>query len=256
LIRVVVADDQALVRGGFRLMLEQQPDIEVCGEAADGAQAVALVRERRPDVVLMDIRMPGTDGLEATRRILDGGVAATTRVLVLTTFDLDEYVVAALRAGASGYLLKDVDPSDLVSAIRAVAAGDAALGPTVVARLIDEYVRVSRAGTEAPRLSTLSAREREVLALLAEGLTNREIADRIVVSPATVKTHVASVLAKLDLRDRVQAVILAYESGLVRLGRSGTGPVGHARVRGPASPRRPEPAGPRSTAPEPAPSAR
>jgi DNA-binding NarL/FixJ family response regulator len=229
LIRVVVADDQALVRGGFRLMLEQQPDIEVCGEAADGAQAVALVRERRPDVVLMDIRMPGTDGLEATRRILDGGVAATTRVLVLTTFDLDEYVVAALRAGASGYLLKDVDPTDLVSAVRAVAGGDAALAPTVLARLVDEYVRMPRTETEAPRLSTLSAREREVLTMLAEGLTNREIADRIVVSPATVKTHVASVLAKLDLRDRVQAVILAYESGLVRLGHSDTRALGRSR---------------------------
>jgi DNA-binding NarL/FixJ family response regulator len=216
-IRVVVADDQALVRGGFRLMLDQQHDIEVCGEAADGAQAVTMVRERRPDVVLMDVRMPGTDGLEATRRIL-ASPGTRTRVLVLTTFDLDEYVVAALRAGASGYLLKDVDPDDLVAAVRSVAAGDAALAPSVVARLVDEYVRAPRVQPPEPRLQQLSAREHEVLALLAEGLTNREIAERLVVSPATVKTHVASLLAKLDLRDRVQAVILAYESGLVRPG--------------------------------------
>ncbi|HMM93637.1 response regulator transcription factor [Phycicoccus sp.] len=217
MIRIVVADDQALVRGGFRLMLDQQPDIEVCGEAADGAQAVTLVREQRPDVVLMDVRMPGTDGLEATRRILSAP-GTRTRVLVLTTFDLDEYVVAALRAGASGYLLKDVDPDDLVAAVRSVAAGDAALAPSVVARLVDEYVRAPRVTPPEPRLQQLSAREHEVLTLLAEGLTNREIAERLVVSPATVKTHVASLLAKLDLRDRVQAVILAYESGIVRPG--------------------------------------
>ena len=209
--RVLLADDQALVRGGFRLMLEQQPDLEVCGEAGDGIEAVRLARDLRPDVVLMDIRMPHLDGIEATRRVVADG---TGRVLVLTTFDVDDYVVEALRVGASGYLLKDVDPPDLVAAVRAVAGGDLPLAPAVLQRVVSAYVASSRPAPD-PALARLSAREREVLVLLGHGLTNAEISERLFVSLPTTKTHVAGVLTKLNLRDRVQAAILAHRSGLV-----------------------------------------
>jgi len=210
-ISVAVADDQALVRSGFRLMLEQQPDFTVCGEAADGAEAVRLAEELRPDVVLMDIRMPNLDGIAATERLVRAGIG---RVLVLTTFDVDDYVVDALRVGASGYLLKDVEPEDLVAAVRAVAAGDLPLSPTVLRRVVAAYVDGGRRPSDA-RLERLSDREREVLVLLGQGLTNAEICERLVVSMPTTKTHVANVLAKLTLRDRVQAAIFAHRSGLV-----------------------------------------
>jgi len=210
-IRVLLADDQALVRSGFRLMLEQQPDFTVCGEAADGAEAVRLAEELRPDVILMDIRMPNLDGIAATERLVRAGIG---RVLVLTTFDVDDYVVDALRVGASGYLLKDVEPADLVAAVRAVAAGDLPLSPTVLRRVVAAYVDGGRRPRDA-RLERLSAREREVLVLLGQGLTNAEICERLVVSMPTTKTHVANVLAKLTLRDRVQAAIFAHRTGLV-----------------------------------------
>jgi DNA-binding NarL/FixJ family response regulator len=210
-IRVLVADDQALVRSGFSLMLAQHDDIDVVAEAADGRQAVLLTREHRPDVVLMDIRMPVLDGIAATEEILRE--AAPPKVLVLTTFDVDDYVVEALRAGASGYLLKDVEPADLVRAVRSVVVGDMPLAPAVVQRLVSSYVDHGKRSSDE-RLDRLSAREREVLGLLGAGLTNAEICDRLVVSLPTVKTHVASVLAKLDLRDRVQAAIYAHSHGL------------------------------------------
>jgi DNA-binding NarL/FixJ family response regulator len=210
-IRVLVADDQNLVRGGFRLMLEQHDDLEVVAEAADGNDAVRLAREHRPDVVLMDIRMPGLDGIAATEQLVRGD--DPPHVLVLTTFDLDEYVVDALRVGASGYLLKDVDPADLVDAVRSVAAGDMPLAPAVLDRIVSSYVeRGSRMRGDS--LDGLSEREREVLRLLGRGLSNAEICEVLVVSLPTVKTHVASVLAKLGLRDRVQAAIFAHEHGL------------------------------------------
>jgi DNA-binding NarL/FixJ family response regulator len=212
-ISVLVADDQALVRSGFRVMLEQQPDLHVCGEAGDGDAAVLMARRLRPDVVLMDIRMPGTDGLTATTRLLSD--PAPPRVLVLTTFDLDEYVVDALRAGASGYLLKDVDPDDLVAAVRAVSGGELPLAPAVLRRVVSSYVERGRSSSD-PRLERLSGREREVLGLLGRGLTNAEICAELVVSMPTTKTHVASVLAKLDLRDRVQAAIYAHRQGVAR----------------------------------------
>jgi DNA-binding NarL/FixJ family response regulator len=218
-IRVIIADDQALVRAGFRMVVESRPDLEVVGEAADGAGAVALAAETRPDVVLMDIRMPVMDGIEATRRItsLDGD--PQPRVLILTTFDLDQYVYDALRAGAAGFLLKDVPPAELAAAIRTVAAGDALLAPAVTRRLIERYV-----GLPAPRradpgvLAELSAREGEVLRLIARGHTNQQIAEQLVLSTATVKSHVAHLLMKLGLRDRTQAVVLAYETGFVTPG--------------------------------------
>jgi len=216
MIGVVVADDQLLVRSGFRIILEQQPDFEVCAEAATGAEAVQLVREHDPDVVLMDIRMPELNGLDATRTIARD--SPRTRVLILTTYDLDEYVVAALRDGASGYLLKDVRPEDLVKSIRSVVAGETMLAQSVVNRLVDEFLVRSSARTDDLIQSRLSDRERAVLTELTRGSTNAEIAATLVVSPATVKTHVASILAKLELRDRVQAVILAYESGFVERG--------------------------------------
>jgi DNA-binding NarL/FixJ family response regulator len=209
--RVLLADDQRLVRGGFRLMLEQTTDLEVCGEAGDGHEALRLAQEQRPDVVLMDIRMPHLDGIAATEQLVRRGLG---RVLVLTTFDVDDYVIEALRVGASGYLLKDVDPEDLVAAVRAVAAGDLPLAPSVLRRVVAAYVAVGRVAAE-PRLDRLSEREREVLVLLGEGLSNAEISDRLVVSLPTTKTHVANVLAKLDLRDRVQAAVLAHRTGLV-----------------------------------------
>jgi DNA-binding NarL/FixJ family response regulator len=216
-IRILLADDQTLVRGGFRMILRAEPDIEVVGEAADGSEAVALARELDPDVVLMDVRMPNVDGIEATRRIIDGKEHAP-RVLVLTTFDLDEYVYEALRAGASGFLLKDAPEEQLVSGIRIVAVGASLFAPAVTRRLIERFA--SAAPLEPPpALAALTARELEVLRLVARGLSNAEIAAELVLSEHTAKTHVAHILNKLDLRDRVQAVVLAYESGMVRVRR-------------------------------------
>jgi DNA-binding NarL/FixJ family response regulator len=216
-IRVLIADDQALVSAGFRAILEAHDDIEVVAEAADGAEAVELARSTKPDVALLDVRMPRLDGIEATRRIVAEGLP--TRVLILTTFDLDEYVYGALKGGASGFLLKDVPRDQLVAGVRAVAAGDALLAPAVTRRLVERFARLPEPGSaRRERLAALSEREVDVLRLLARGLTNAEIAAELVVSPATVKTHVASILAKLDLRDRVQAVVLAYETGLVEPG--------------------------------------
>lgn len=214
--RVLIVDDQALVRAGFRMILEAEADMEVVGEAADGRQAVLVANKVQPDVVLMDVRMPEMDGIEATRQLLDGGSDA--KVVMLTTFDIDEYVYEALRAGASGFLLKDVPPEQLVDGVRAIASGDTLLAPSVTRRLIEEYVR--RPPRTARRLPAsfeeLTAREREVLQLMAHGLSNAEIASEFVISNTTVKTHVARVLAKLQLRDRVQAVVFAYESGLMQ----------------------------------------
>ena len=215
-IRVVIADDQALVRGGFRMILDAKEDMDVVGEAGDGAEAVALVADSEPDVVLMDVRMPGVDGIEATQRIAGSGSRA--RIIILTTHDLDEYVLAALRAGASGFLLKDVRPSDLVESIRVVARGDALLAPSVTRRLLDRFADVldDRGSETAPLMEELTEREVEVLRLVALALSNAEIAARLVLTEATVKTHVSSILRKLDLRDRVQAVVFAYDVGLVR----------------------------------------
>ena len=216
-IRVLICDDQALVRAGFRAILELQDDIEVVGEAENGAEAEALAERRSPDVILMDIRMPVRDGVEATRGLVAAG--SPSRILVLTTFDLDEYVHAAIRAGASGFLLKDVTPSKLLEAIRIVANGDALLAPSVTRRLLDRFAStLPQRDVSTEALAALTARETEVLRLLAGGLSNAEIAAELVVSEATVKTHISSLLRKLGLRDRVQAVILAYETGLVTLG--------------------------------------
>jgi DNA-binding NarL/FixJ family response regulator len=216
-IRVLLADDQTLVRSGFRELLERADDIEVICEVSDGAAALEHVRAGRPDVVLMDIRMPGVDGLEATRRIAADRELAEVRVIILTTFDLDEYVFEALHAGASGFLLKDVEPDDLRSAVRVVAGGDALLSPSVTRRLITEFASQPGRERHSPaELAELTEREREVLALVAGGLTNDEIAARLVISPATVKTHVSRILLKLDARDRTQLVVIAYESGLVK----------------------------------------
>jgi DNA-binding NarL/FixJ family response regulator len=213
MIRVLLADDQALVRGGLRLILDAEPGIEVVGEAADGNEAVAGALGTRPDLVLMDIRMPGLDGIEATRRLVPQ--LGTTRVIILTTFDLDDYIVDAFRAGASGFLLKTAPPAQLVAAVHTVHAGEALLAPASTRRLIEQFARPPE---RAPALDRLTGREHDVLGLLARGLTNAEIAARLVVEPSTVKSHVASLLAKLGLRDRVQAVVFAYESGLVRPG--------------------------------------
>jgi DNA-binding NarL/FixJ family response regulator len=220
MIRVLVADDQTLVRAGFRVLVESASDLEVVGEAGDGVQAVELADQHRPDVVLMDIRMPGMDGLEATRRIVALDQAEDVRVLVLTTFDSDEYVYEALRAGASGFLLKDTPPAELLAAIRVVAAGEALLAPSITRRLIAEFARRPEpAATATPAaLAALTDREREVLALVARGLSNAEIAELLYVSAATAKTHVSRVLAKLQARDRAQLVMLAYETGLVTPG--------------------------------------
>jgi DNA-binding NarL/FixJ family response regulator len=213
---VLIVDDQALVRAGFRMILEAEQDIEVVGEAADGREAVAEARRLRPDVVLMDVRMPEVDGIEATRRLL-GDAGSDAKVVMLTTFDMDEYVYDALRVGASGFLLKDVPPEQLVAGIQAVASGDALLAPSVTRRVIEEFVRrpPDSVRTAPAELAELTARELEVLKLIARGLANAEIATELFVGETTVKTHVAHILMKLGLRDRVQAVVFAYESGLV-----------------------------------------
>ena len=217
MIRVVVADDQALVRSGFRMILDSQKDIEVVAEAGDGREALERARELEPDVVLMDIRMPELDGLEATRRLLAGD--GTTRVLILTTFDADEYVYEAMKSGASGFLLKDVRPEQLAEAVRVVAAGESLLAPAITRRLIEQFVRRPPPGAaRPPQLEELTERELDVLMLVARGLSNAEIAQELVLTEATVKTHVTHILTKLGLRDRVQAVVLAYESGLVQPG--------------------------------------
>jgi DNA-binding NarL/FixJ family response regulator len=213
-VTVVLADDQALVRRGFRLILEAEPDLEVVAEAEDGQQAIDAVRRHRPAVVLMDIQMPGLDGLEATRQIL-ADADSHTRVLILTTFERDDYVFQALQLGASGFLLKTAPPEDLITAVRVVARGEALLSPSVTRRVIQEVTRQHRHVSHSPELDRLTQRELEVLRLVAEGLTNAEIATRLYVSEATVKTHTSNVLAKLGLRDRVQAVIFAYQHGLV-----------------------------------------
>ncbi|WP_045746151.1 response regulator [Actinoplanes rectilineatus] len=219
MISVLLADDQALVRTGFRMILENAADMRVVGEAADGAQAARTALAVHPDIVLMDIRMPDVDGVEATRRICAGDRSARTRVLILTTFDLDEYVYAALRAGASGFLLKDTLADDLLSAIRVVVRGEAVVAPTVTRRLVDRYVTAGDGPpVPSPAADTLTDREREVLGLVARGLSNGEVAARLHLSEGTVKTHVSRVLTKLALRDRVQAVVYAYESGLIRAG--------------------------------------
>nr|WP_223182514.1 MULTISPECIES: response regulator transcription factor [unclassified Streptomyces] len=214
----MLADDQSLVRAGFRALLSAQPDIEVVAEAADGAEAVERVRALRPDVVLMDIRMPRLDGLEATRRITADAEPTGVRVVMLTTFELDEYVFEAIRAGASGFLVKDTEPEELIRAVRAVVDGDALLSPGVTRRLIEEFAARSKAPTATATLSALTEREREVMALVGIGLSNEEIARRLVVSPLTAKTHVSRAMVKLGARDRAQLVVLAYESGLVRPG--------------------------------------
>ena len=218
MIRVLLADDQALVRAGFRALLDAEDDVEVVGEASEGDEAARLAKHLVPDVVLMDIRMPGVDGLEATRRIsADEGLAAV-RVVILTTFDLDEYVFEALRIGASGFLVKDTEPAELIQAVRAVARGDALLAPGVTRRLVEEFATRAKEPAATSDLDRLTDREREVVALVAEGLSNDEIAERLIVSPATAKTHVSRAMVKLGARDRAQLVVLAYESGLVRPG--------------------------------------
>ena len=212
--RVLIADDQALVRAGFRVLIDSAPDLEVVGEAADGREAIELAGTTAPDVVLMDIRMPELDGLAATREIVCGPDGP--RVIILTTFDIDEYVFEALRSGASGFLLKDTDPAELLQAVRVVAAGEALLAPSVTRRLIEEFAtRPDPHRTPPEALAVLTEREREVLALVARGLSNHEIATELVISPATAKTHVSRVMMKLDARDRAQLVVMAYETGLV-----------------------------------------
>jgi DNA-binding NarL/FixJ family response regulator len=226
-IRVVLADDQALLRKGFRMILEAEADLEIVGEAPDGADAVRLVELYRPDVVLMDVRMPVLDGIEATKAITSSEAGRETRVLILTTFDLDEYAFNALRAGASGFLLKDVLPPDLIAAIRTVARGDAVVSPRITRRLLEQYAHTlpdlgavdgsdGSGAVEHPALASLTEREREVLLAIADGLSNAEIAERLYVSEATVKSHIGRLLAKLGLRDRVQAVVFAFQSGLVQ----------------------------------------
>ena len=219
MIRVLLVDDQALVRAGFRSLLEDEDDLQIVGEAGDGARAVELARSARPDVVLMDIRMPVMDGLEATRRIAADELLGGVRVLVLTTFELDEYVFEALAAGASGFLLKNTDPVELLRAVRVVADGEALLAPSVTRRLIAEFAARPRPGGTPVELTALTDREREVMALAAGGLSNEEIAERLVVSPATARTHVSRAMVKLGARDRAQLVVFAYESGLVAPGR-------------------------------------
>jgi DNA-binding NarL/FixJ family response regulator len=218
LIRVVLADDQGLVRAGFRALLDAQDDIEVVGEAVDGEAAARLAAELSPDIVLMDIRMPGMDGLAATRRIADDDRSARVRVVILTTFGLDEYVFEAIRSGASGFLVKDTEPEELLQAVRVVAGGDALLSPNVTKKLIAEFAARAKEPRATEGLEELTDRERQVLALVAEGLSNDEIGERLVVSPATAKTHVSRAMGKLGARDRAQLVVIAYESGLARPG--------------------------------------
>jgi DNA-binding NarL/FixJ family response regulator len=221
MISVLLADDQALVRAGFRALLNAEPDIEVVAEAADGLEAIKLAQQYKPDVVLMDIRMPGVDGLEATKRIAADPALAATKVVILTTFELDEYVFEALRTGASGFLVKDTEPVELLRGVRAVAAGDALLSPSVTRRVIGEFAGAVARGKQATppaQLGQLTDREREVLVLVAEGLSNDEIASRLVISPATSKTHVSRTMIKLGARDRAQLVVIAYEAGLIRPG--------------------------------------
>jgi DNA-binding NarL/FixJ family response regulator len=218
MIRVLIADDQALVRAGFRALVDAQADLEVVAEAGDGAEAVRLAAATSPDVALMDVRMPGTDGLAATAAIAADPTLAATRVVILTTFDLDEYVFEALRAGASGFLLKDTEPADLLDGIRAVVRGDALLAPSVMQRLIETFASRLRSPAETPSLDVLTTREREVVGLVGRGLSNEEIAERLFLSPATAKTHVSRAMLKLGARDRAQLVVLAYESGLIRPG--------------------------------------
>jgi DNA-binding NarL/FixJ family response regulator len=221
-IRIMIADDQALVRTGFRMILDAEPDLEVIGEAANGRAAVEIALEQRPDVVLMDIRMPELDGIEATRQLVSSASGASIRVLMLTTFDLNEYVYEALRAGASGFLLKDVPAEQLAAGVRVVAAGDALLAPSITKRLIEEFAQPPKPAPQPPPgLEELTPRELEVFKLVARGLSNAELAQQLIVSETTVKTHVARVLMKLGLRDRVQAVVLAYETGVVAPGQSG-----------------------------------
>ena len=219
MIRVLIADDQALVRAGFKMILEAEPDIEVVGEAEDGVEAVDLIKRLKPDVALMDIRMPRLNGLEATRQITNGAGDVATRVLVLTTFDLNEYVYEALRAGASGFLLKDVPSEQLVAGIHVVARGEALLAPSITRRLIEEFAKNQPVERATPKeVEELTAREMEVFKLIARGMSNAEVAAELIVSETTVKTHVARILMKLHLRDRVQAVVVAYESGLILAG--------------------------------------
>ncbi|MEU2971666.1 response regulator transcription factor [Nocardiopsis alba] len=224
MIRVLLADDQALVRAGFGALLNSEPDIDVVAEAGDGDEAIRLARSTRPDVVLMDIRMPGTDGLTATGRILADPALERTRIVILTTFDLDEYIFEALRSGASGFLVKDTEPRDLLQAVRVVHAGEALLSPGITRRLIADFVkRPNRSPGPSPRLNGLTDREREVLSLVGRGLSNEEIAGELVLSPATAKTHVSRAMVKLGVRDRAQLVVLAYETGLVTPGRAEPG---------------------------------
>lgn len=218
MIRVLLADDQALVRGGFRALLDAQEDICVVAEAGDGDEAVRAARRERPDVVLMDVRMPGADGLAAARAIAEDPALAQTKVVMLTTFDLDEYVFEAIRAGANGFLVKDTEPAELLRAVRAVVAGDALLSPRVTRRLIEEFATRAKAPAQAPALEMLTDREREVVALVAEGLSNEEIAQRLVMSAATARTHVSRAMIKVGARDRAQLVVFAYETGLARPG--------------------------------------
>jgi DNA-binding NarL/FixJ family response regulator len=217
-IRVVLVDDQALVRAGFGALLDAREDIEVVGQADDGQRAIDLARELRPNIVLMDVRMPGLDGLEATRRIAADPDLAEVRVVMLTTFELDEYLFEALRVGASGFLLKDIEPTDLVAAIRIVAAGDSLISPSMTRRLIEEFAARSKNPRSSADLDRLTDREREVLAEVAAGLTNEQIAQRLFISPATARTHIGRMISKLGVRDRTQLVVLAYETGLVRPG--------------------------------------
>ncbi len=219
--RILIADDQALVRAGFRLVLESQADFQVVGEASDGEEAVAVARRVRPDVVLMDVRMPGLDGIEATSRILESR-PTECRVVMLTTFDLDEYVYTALRAGACGFLLKDVRPDQLIAAVRLVGTGDALLAPSITRRLVERYA-ARRTTSSSADIASLTEREADVLRLMARGMANQEIADKLFVGEATVKTHVAHILDKLHVENRVQAVVVAYESGLVTVGSTGGG---------------------------------
>jgi DNA-binding NarL/FixJ family response regulator len=239
MIRVVLADDQRLVRAGFRVLLETEDGFDVCGEAGDGAQAVAVTVEQRPDIVVMDIRMPGVDGLEATRRITANPQLSDVKVLVLTTFDTDEYVYEALRSGASGFLLKDTEPVELLRALQVVAAGGALLAPTVTRRLIAEFVgRPENRRIDTSAVREVTDREREVLALVAGGLSNDEIAAQLVISTATARTHVSRIMTKIGARDRAQLVVLAYESGLVTPHKpEPSGPGGAAGPTGPGTPR-------------------